>query len=82
MSFLLQILGVSFVSNSSPFFKYLNFCGPIVLAQETNEAVVGVAETKIEEEAPKAEAAPAEGQAAAAAPDETGAEIKAAPEKK
>lgn len=54
----------------------------ITLAQETNEAVVGVVETKIEVEAPKVEAAPVEGQAAVPAPEKTGAETKDAPEKK
>ena len=53
----------------------------ITLAQETNEAVVGVEETKVEVEAPKVEAAPVEGQEAAPAP-EKGAEAKDAPEKK
>jgi len=45
----------------------------ITLAQETNEAVVGVEETKAEEEAPKVEAAPVEGQEAAPAPEKNGA---------
>ena len=54
----------------------------VTLAQETNEAVVGVEETKVEEEAPKVEAAPVEGQDAAAAPEKTVTEAKAAPEKK
>jgi len=55
----------------------------IALAQKTNEAVVGVVETKIEEEAPKpVEAAPVEGQEAAPAPEKIGVETKAAPEKK
>jgi len=54
----------------------------IVLAQATNEAVVGVVETKIEVEAPKVEAAPVEGQAAASEPEKTDAEAKTAPEKK
>jgi len=55
----------------------------IALAQETNEAVVGVVEIKIEEEAPKSvEAAPVEGQEAVPAPEKTGVETKAAPEKK
>lgn len=56
----------------------------IELASETNEAVVGAVETKIEvEEAPKpAEAAPVEGQVAEPAPEKEGAEAKEAPEKK
>ncbi|MFA6306219.1 MAG: 50S ribosomal protein L25 [Patescibacteria group bacterium] len=54
----------------------------VTLAQETNEAVVGVVETKIEVEAPKVEAAPVEGEAAAPAEEGAGAETKAAPEKK
>lgn len=59
----------------------------ITLAQETNEAVVGVVETKIEEEAPKPVEAPlsgVEGEEAAVAPEKTDAETKAkeAPEKK
>lgn len=54
----------------------------IALAQETNEAVVGVVETKAEEEAPKVEAAPVEGQAVEPASEKAGAEAKGAPEKK
>ena len=52
----------------------------VVLAQETNEAVVGVVETKIEVEAPKVEAVPVEGQAPVQ--DKAATETKAAPEKK
>lgn len=49
----------------------------IALVQQTNEAVVGVVETKIEQEAPKpAEEAPAGGA------EKTGAEAKESPEKK
>lgn len=48
----------------------------IALVQETNEAVVGVVETKVEEEAPKpAEEAPAGGA------EKAGAEAKESPEK-
>jgi len=55
----------------------------IVLAQETNEAVIGAVETKIEEEAPKVEEAVAvEGQTEVPAGEESGAEVKAEPEKK
>jgi large subunit ribosomal protein L25 len=57
----------------------------IALAQETNEAVVGVMEIKIEEEAPKVEvAAPVEGEAPAEGQEkEAGNEAKAkAPEEK
>lgn len=54
----------------------------VALAQETNEAVVGVVETKIEVEAPKVEAAPVEGEEAAQAQEKTGAETKVEPEKK
>jgi len=50
----------------------------VVLAQETNEAVVGVVETKIEEEAPK----PVEAESAETPVQEAGAETKDAPEKK
>ncbi|MDP2737103.1 MAG: 50S ribosomal protein L25 [bacterium] len=54
----------------------------IVLAQETNEAVVGVVEIEIEEEAPKAEAAPVEGGEAAPETEKNDTEVKEASEKK
>ncbi|MDP2708613.1 MAG: 50S ribosomal protein L25 [bacterium] len=57
----------------------------IALIAETNEAVVGVVETKAEEEAPiAAEGAPAEGEAAEKAPegDQAAAENKGPEEKK
>lgn len=56
----------------------------ITLAQVTNEAVVGVVETKIEEEAPKVEAplSGVEGEVAAPSGEKIEAEVKAAPEKK
>jgi len=50
----------------------------ITLAHETNEAVVGVAETKVEQEAPK----PTETAAAETPTQEAGAETKDTPEKK
>ncbi len=56
----------------------------IVLAQETNEAVVGVVETKIEEEAPKVEAplGGTEGEEAAQAQEKAGTETKDETDKK
>ena len=55
----------------------------IELVSETNEAVVGVVETEVEEEAPKpAEAALAEGEEAAPEQEKTGVEAKDALEKK
>lgn len=54
----------------------------LVLAQETNEAVVGVVETKVEEEAPKVEAVPVEGEAEAKGPEKAETEEKEAPGKK
>jgi len=54
----------------------------IELGSVTNEAVVGVVETKVEEEAPKAEVAPVEGQVAEPEAEKTAVEAKDAPEKK
>jgi len=50
----------------------------IILAHETNEAVVGVVETKVEQEAPK----PVEAAAAEAPTEEATTETKETPEKK
>ncbi|MBI4778874.1 hypothetical protein HY797_00280 [Candidatus Falkowbacteria bacterium] len=75
---------ISILENFDQFIRLHDLILPqgIVLAQETNEAVVGVAETKIEEEAPKAEAVPAEGQEAGEEENKADSEAKDASEKK
>jgi len=76
---------ISVLENFDQFIRLHDLVLPkgIVLAQKTNEAVVGVVEIKIEEEAPKpVEAVSAEGEASAPVPEKTEAEVKAAPEKK
>ena len=73
---------ISVLANFDQFIRLHDLVLPqgIALAQETNEAVVGAVETKIEAEAPKlVEATPAAGQAAS---DKIGLETKDAPEKK
>ena len=78
-------IDISVLENFDQFIRLHDLVLPrgITLAQETNEAVVGVVETKVEAEAPKIEAVPVEG--AVAAQDqgkEDSGEAKAAEVKK
>ncbi|MEI6596762.1 MAG: 50S ribosomal protein L25 [bacterium] len=56
-------IDISVLENFDQFIRLHDLVLPrgITLAQETNEAVVGVVETKVEAEAPKIEAVPVEG---------------------
>jgi len=75
---------ISVLENFDQFIRLHDLVLPhgIVLAQATNEAVVGVVETKVEEEAPKVEAAPVEGGEVVPETEKTDTEVKEAPEKK
>ncbi|MBU0722163.1 50S ribosomal protein L25 [Patescibacteria group bacterium] len=72
---------ISVLANFDQFIRLhdLVLSNGIVLAQETNEVVVGVVETKAEEQAPKsAEAVPSQGQEAAQTQEKTSVGIKTA----